>query len=267
MRYPQQAIPASDDLVGWRSPSRQVAVAASRPPGTVLRRGDEGGQVSRLQELLNARCIPCPHLEVDGDFGRGTERAVRAFQAARQLPVDGTVGPLTWLELQCAPGELPGTTPLPVPTPAPGSASVPTWMDIARGELDQREIRGARHNPRILEYHASTRLRAASDEIAWCASFVNWVMQQAGLTGTRSAAAASWINWGVSSEPRQGAVLVIHNAAAARSSLTTSGNHVGFLVEQTPTHYVVLGGNQSNRVRVSEFRRSSWTLRGCRWPG
>jgi uncharacterized protein (TIGR02594 family) len=139
-------------------------------------------------------------------------------------------------------------------------------MAVARAEAGQREdTRPGEHNPRILAYHATTTLHARTDEVAWCASFVNWVLLQVGVGGTNSAAAASWLNWGQASEPRTGAIIVIRNAAAAGSSLTTTGNHVGFLLEETATHYFVLGGNQSNRVRSSSFSKSSWARRGCRW--
>lgn len=287
MRALEQLIHLGPDaLSGWRSPSRSVVVSAVPPASSTLRRGDQGPAVQRLQTLLNANSRPSPHLSTDGDFGPGTDRAVRAFQTSRGLTADGIVGSMTWLALQSVPGDLPGVTAVATPrvtprpqsapttsasqTPAPSSASsggsAASWMDIARAEIGQSEVVGQQHNRRILEYHATTTLRAGSDEIAWCASFVNWVMQQAGITGTRSAAAASWINWGQATAAREGAIIVIRNAAAAGSSLTTSGNHVGFLVEQTERHYIVLGGNQSNQVKISQFRRSSWQLRALRWP-
>jgi len=59
---------------------------------------------------------------------------------------------------------------------------------------------------------------------------------------------------------------VIYNAAAANSSLSRSGNHVGFLVEETSTHYALLGGNQSNSVKVTRFPKKKWRLKACRWP-
>lgn len=77
--------------------------------------------------------------------------------------------------------------------PAPGGngGGGGDWMRIARGELGQREIAGAAHNPRIVAYHQTTSLRASNDETPWCASFVNWAMEKAGHKGTGSAAAIS----------------------------------------------------------------------------
>lgn len=69
----------------------------------VLKSGSHGEHVARLQKLLNAILAPVPPLAEDGDFGRNTESAVRAFQAREHLdPVDGVVGPDTWAALACA---------------------------------------------------------------------------------------------------------------------------------------------------------------------
>ena len=80
------------------------------------------------------------------------------------------------------------------------------------------------------------------------------------------AGAASRTRWGAACEARPGAIAVIHNAGMARTSLTATGNHVGFLAEQTGSNYKLLGGNQSDRVKESSFSRSSWQLKGYRWP-
>lgn len=58
----------------------------------VLRRGEQGDKVRRLQAALTRAGFPCA---VDGDFGPATERAVKAFQAAKGLVADGIVGPMT----------------------------------------------------------------------------------------------------------------------------------------------------------------------------
>jgi len=140
------------------------------------------------------------------------------------------------------------------------------WMAIARGEIGQREIAGVEDNPRIREYHGATTMGEQPDEVAWCSSFVNWVFMRANLKRTRSASAASWANWGVESDPRRGAVVVLYNEAMKNSSLTRSGNHVGFLVEDVGWGWKVLGGNQSNMVKESCFSKKKWNLKAVRWP-
>ena len=55
--------------------------------------GNRGIDVQALQYLLTAAGYPAA---ADGVFGSGTNTAVRNFQAARGLAVDGVVGPNTW---------------------------------------------------------------------------------------------------------------------------------------------------------------------------
>ncbi|WP_067936413.1 GH25 family lysozyme [Alicyclobacillus kakegawensis] len=69
----------------------QKARQASRPLTTS---GDKGQQVTDLQYLL-AYYGHSPG-NVDGVFGPKTEAAVKDFQRAKKLTVDGKVGPQTW---------------------------------------------------------------------------------------------------------------------------------------------------------------------------
>lgn len=62
-----------------------------------LRRGSQGDEVADLQTILNARYGA--DLEVDGNFGKATEAAVKAFQKANGLTADGVVGAKTWKAL------------------------------------------------------------------------------------------------------------------------------------------------------------------------
>lgn len=69
-----------------------VRVKKRLPDMPTVRRGDTGQPVSVLQKLLGG-------LEVDGEFGQKTEDAVRTFQSAHNLDVDGICGPRTWAEI------------------------------------------------------------------------------------------------------------------------------------------------------------------------
>jgi hypothetical protein len=62
---------------------------------TLLRNGSRGPLVEKLQKALNAKLRPSPNLVPDGIFGGNTERAVRAFQDASWLVVDGLAGVCT----------------------------------------------------------------------------------------------------------------------------------------------------------------------------
>ena len=55
---------------------------------TILKKGSRGAEVKTLQQKLN--------LISDGIFGSLTEEAVKAFQKAKGLTVDGVVGAKTW---------------------------------------------------------------------------------------------------------------------------------------------------------------------------
>lgn len=90
------------------------------PPSTqacpVLRRGDRGEAVRRLQNLLLNKGISPG--QVDGIFGIKTETAVRTFQSQSGLPVTGVVTVATWtaLGVNCTLPPGPPTPPIP-PTP------------------------------------------------------------------------------------------------------------------------------------------------------
>lgn len=124
-----------------------------------------------------------------------------------------------------------------------------SWLTIAEKEMGVKEIAGADDNPRVLEYHATTTLRATDDSVPWCSSFVNWCMQQAGYKGTNSARALSWQEWGsecIDFVPN-GSVVVMRRKG---------GGHVGFKVGQDVFYTYVLGGNQGDEVNIRKFANS-----------
>lgn len=135
------------------------------------------------------------------------------------------------------------------------SAPKPGWISIAEEELGEAEIDGKKHNPRILEYHATTS-RAKKDESAWCASFVNWVLTQSGYEGAGSAWSHAWKIWGDGlSKPAVGSVAFIDWGKVDPNK--NGYGHVGFVVGRTAKNRIVLlGGNQSDQVRYTAFKES-----------
>ena len=63
---------------------------------TVLKKGSKGKEVKTLQRLLISLGYSCGLSGVDGDFGNGTLNAIKAFQKAKKLTVDGIVGADSW---------------------------------------------------------------------------------------------------------------------------------------------------------------------------
>jgi peptidoglycan hydrolase-like protein with peptidoglycan-binding domain len=54
----------------------------------------KGNSVTYLQVRLNARLYPSPKLNIGGQFGPATRRAVERFQAANRITADGVVRPI-----------------------------------------------------------------------------------------------------------------------------------------------------------------------------
>ena len=82
----------------------------------VLKKGSTDPAVKDLQEALKTLGFdPGP---VDGVFGAQTENAVKQFQQAKEIPVDGVVGRVTWINIDEADQSHPvltsGSTGLPV---------------------------------------------------------------------------------------------------------------------------------------------------------
>lgn len=89
----------SNDLnVAWEDPGCWVTPKdTSMPNMPILRQGARGWQVSVLQSLLAREGYDANG--IDGDFGPGTDRAVKTYQAVSALEADGVAGPATWAAL------------------------------------------------------------------------------------------------------------------------------------------------------------------------
>lgn len=130
-----------------------------------------------------------------------------------------------------------------------GALAQQPWMPHAWADLGQREIAGSASNPLIVDYiRRSGHPEAANDATAWCAAFVGACLDRAGIDGTRSLLARSYLGWGRPADPPSlGSIAVL-----SRGENPAFG-HVGFVVGMTADRVVLLGGNQSDQVSVESF--------------
>ena len=111
-------------LMAAGSPPAPLIPASDGAARPTLRRGATGPFVKQLQAALA--------LKADGDFGAGTEAALRRFQRDHGVVPDGICGPKTWLLLAASSqaSAKPVVAPAPVkpaapPAAAPSAAVVP----------------------------------------------------------------------------------------------------------------------------------------------
>lgn len=146
----------------------------------------------------------------------------------------------------------------------------PAWMEVALAELGVHELAGPlQNNPRIIEYGTAVTLKPKTDEIPWCSDFVNWCLMKCGLKRTASAAADSWDTYGTKLEvPVYGCITRIRQKHKSTDSSTGSfsGNHVALFDRIENGYLYLLGGNQSDSVKISGFNLQSYEVVRYCWP-
>jgi hypothetical protein len=144
--------------------------------------------VEELQRLLNLTSADLP-LSTEGRMDEDTIRELKIFQATHTdlqgnpLAVDGKPGPATMAALRAAAA---GSPPAPAVVPLYGGTLGHRIVRIALAEYRRRtveEIHGKNLNtntgPRVRQYQRATGLKGTG--WPWCAAFVTWCYEEAGL--------------------------------------------------------------------------------------
>lgn len=224
--------------------------------------GSIGDAVREVQCLLNATGWR-PELAVDGDLGPCTSSAVRWFQAAHGLEVDGVVGPVTLDVLRRATSAKPSEAPL------CSSAATPDALPLrALAVARQYHAAGVCERPdgsnrggpapgaeARLSVDAIERPFGLSGE-PWCAMFAWQCVTQAGLAIEPDGFAAvyTWRQWAAARGllhpaedfvPEPGDLFLIGPC----DSFATS-HHIGLVerFEAASRKVVTIEGNCRNRV-------------------
>lgn len=205
-----------------------------------------------IQQALHAKGFD-PGLH-DGIMGARTRAAIRAFQDANGLVVDGIVGPITTDKLF--------TTFKPSnKTVAPINPAFP-WYAEAWRLRGIKEVGGAGDNEVIKAWATDLDIPYRDDETPWCGLFVaHCVGSQLSdePLPTVPLRARSWEDFGDKVHPQPAAVMVFW-----RGSPNGGNGHVGFYAGEDESHFHVLGGNQSDMVSVTRVPREKFLE--ARWP-
>ena len=194
---------------------------------------------------------------IDGVWGRKTIEAVKRFQSEQRLTADGIVGRRTRAAL------------FGVATPATPATEVPVadglilpWLEEANHLMNTEEGKGSKNNQEILDWAKDLEIHYPKDSIAWCGLFVAHCV---GATlpeeplPANPLGARQWERFGDSTQPRVGAVMVFW-----RETLQSGLGHVGFYMGEDEDGYLILGGNQRDKVSLAWFGKDRFL--NAHWP-
>ena len=182
---------------------------------------------------------------VDGIRGRRTINAVKAFQKANNLRVDGIAGENTlgvMFRTRVTPNASPDKWP---------------WLTEGLRVLGWHEVTD--FNKLSAWLRSDGRALGDPRKLPWCGDFVETCILRSLQDESVPAHpyfARNWQSFGVATTPRMAAVMVFSRGA--------NGGHVGFYVGETASYFIILGGNQSNSV--SKSRVAKGRLLAARWP-
>ncbi len=112
-----------------KAPSTVATNKPTNTPFTSLKLGSEGSEVRKMQQRLKE--LGYLKGSADGDFGEATEAAVRAFQKAHGLTVDGKAGTATLNKLYSSSAKKASTaTAKPTATPTARPTATPDLDDL-----------------------------------------------------------------------------------------------------------------------------------------
>ncbi|WP_232830455.1 peptidoglycan-binding protein [Oceanicella sp. SM1341] len=245
-------------------------------PGEIARgQKDAGGSrtVARVQEWCSFHGA---RTDVDGDFGGGTEAAVKAFQLRAGLPQTGRVDERVWAALTA-----PMHRALARPELPEGAGIYEAALSVARLHLAEHPVefvvRGQGNCGPWVRLYMHGR---EGDDQPWCAGFVSHVLAQAGhalglgapiprQVGVDALVADAKASGRFVAEAELGSA--DHRAGRLRPGAlfcvrasAADWTHVGFVTEIAPDSFATIEGNTNDEGSREGFEVCA---RSRGWPG
>lgn len=134
------------------------------------------------------------------------------------------------------------------------------WIDEAFLHLGTKEIKGIKHNPKIIKWLESLNAWWRDDETAWCGVFVAYCLKSAGIKYPKL-----WMQ--ALAYTKDGAKLEKPCYGCVAIKERKGGGHVCFVVgrDKKTGKLVCIGGNQSDQVCLALYNESDF--KEFRWYG
>lgn len=128
-------------------------------------------------------------------------------------------------------------------------------VEIALKEYGTRAVQGENSNPEVIKYFHGTGFDwVKNDDTPWCAAFLNWILKEAGIAGTNSLLARSFLAFGEHVEvPEIGDIVVLWRVA--KESIY---GHAGLFIRESGNSLFLLSGNQDEEVKIKAYPK--WQL-------
>jgi uncharacterized protein (TIGR02594 family) len=131
-------------------------------------------------------------------------------------------------------------------------------FDLAQRYVGIEEVGGSLDNPAILAMLRLDNKWPEGDEVPWCSAFANHIAWLARLPRSKNLRARSWLTVGKGiqlDDAEPGDIIILKRGTGEQPGpevLDASG-HVGFYAGRFGEFIEVLGGNQSDTVKVSRY--------------
>ena len=134
-----------------------------------------------------------------------------------------------------------------------------TAFDIAQRFVGIKEVGGSVDNPQIMAMLKLDNDWPEADEVPWCSAFANYVAWLLRLPRSKSLRARSWLQVGrgiLLDNAAPGYDVVILKRGKGEQpgpEVINAPGHVGFYAGRFGDFVEVLGGNQSDTVKISRY--------------
>lgn len=134
-------------------------------------------------------------------------------------------------------------------------------FDLAERFVGTEEVGGQVDNNQIMAMLRLDMEWPSNDEVPWCSAFANYICWLARLPRSKNLMARSWLRVGKGvqlSEAQHGDIIVLQRGKGEQPGpeVTDAPGHVGFYAGIFGEFIEVLGGNQSDQVKISRYPKS-----------